>query len=66
MKHLHCTHCKFTLPVTPDEASTYKAAIPMHCGHEMVPDGAGKPVEETKPVEAPVEKEEKKKGKKKK
>ena len=41
MKHLHCTTCKFTLPVgSPEEAATYEANMPMHCGQPMVTDGA--------------------------
>lgn len=41
MKHLHCTACKFTLPVADAEVATYKANLPMHCGASMVPDGGG-------------------------
>ena len=55
MKHLHCTVCKFTLPVNPEEAKVYKANLPMHCGQAMVVDGGSAPAPEPKEEAAPKE-----------
>lgn len=63
MKHLHCAICKFTLPVTSEEATTYTENIPMHCGQPMIPDGKDKP--HVTPAETPAAKagvKEEKKG----
>lgn len=38
MKSLHCTTCKFTLPVSADEAKAYAETPPMHCGAPMLAD----------------------------
>lgn len=54
MKHLHCTTCKFTLPVPPTEAESYKASTPMHCGVPMIPDGEGLPAPVATPAETPT------------
>ena len=58
MKHLHCTTCKFTLPVTAAETESYKASIPMHCGVPMIPDGEGLPAPAVTPAETPTAKAE--------
>jgi hypothetical protein len=60
VKQLHCTTCKFTLPVNDSkEAETYKASPPMHCGELMLADG-GAPVPVGPTEEAAPKKEEKK------
>jgi hypothetical protein len=57
VKHLHCTTCKFTLPVeNPEESKAYAANMPMHCGQPMLADGADAPAPAAaEPVPEPKE-----------